>query len=892
MGLDLIGRDIGAYHIVSLLGAGGMGEVYRARDTKLGRDVAIKVLPAEFVADPKRRARFEREARLLAALNHPHIAAIYGLEDAAGVQTLVLELVEGQTLAERLTKGPLSTAEALTISRQIAVALEAAHDKGIVHRDLKPANIKIRPDGSVKVLDFGIAKLSPMAGSGTDASDQSPTVTADGTREGTVLGTAAYMSPEQARGKPVDSRSDIWAFGCVLYEMLTRRRAFDASDVPQTLARILERDPDWRALPDKTPSATRRLLQRCLEKDPMNRLRDIGDARLELDEALLRPTEPSVVAPGRSRERLAWALVTVFAMSLVAALALAAVLYMQQGQSDAFVTRFSAPFPEEWTWAPDIRTSVNLAVSRDGRHVAFVALGVNRQTGLWIRELGALTPRPLPGTEGASSPFWSPDNRALGFFADGKLKRIDLSGSPAVTLCDAPDNRGGSWGSDVIIFATLQGPLQRVPASGGSPILATALGPGEVSHLRPGFLPDGWRFFYRAVSPGEANSEAPVYLTALNSTNRTWLLNTAAANVVYSRAHLLFLRRNTLMAQPFDDRRFALTGEAAPIAENVRVSMTFPPSSGQFSASENGVLAYQTASAEYSQLVWYDRSGKRLSALGAPDSYGDIRISPGGNQTAVSVIDSVKNARDIWLYDLARGFRTKFTFDPGIEAAPIWSPDGSRIVFNSTRKGTLDLYHKPANSSDVEDSLLLEEPLNQIPEDWSPDSKFILYSTVTPSGRDLWVLPLFGDRRPFRFLQSPFNKVAARFSPNGRWIAYQSNESAGAQVYVAPFPGPGGRQQISADGGAFPRWRGDGTEIFYLDRAKRIVVARVNGRDAAFTVGDVRTLFQTRARDGVYSFEVSADGQRFLINTVVEHATAGSFAVVVNWPAGLRREMK
>jgi Tol biopolymer transport system component len=891
------GTTLGSYRIVALIGAGGMGEVYSARDSKLDRDVAIKILPESFADDPERVARFEREAKTLASLNHPHIGAIYGLQETSARTALVLELVEGPTLADRIGRGPIPFDEALPIARQIADALEAAHECGIIHRDLKPANIKIRPDGTVKVLDFGLAKALRSVGTGAGSVSASPTLTGPlMSSVGLVLGTAGYMSPEQAKGETVDKRGDVWAFGCVLYEMLTGMRAFAGEDIDHTFAAVMRNEPDFRALPEKTPSAIRRLLQRSLEKDPRHRLRDIGDAKFDLDEALVQrtPTDPAVSSvASRSRSRPAWLLVALFALGFAAALGFTGVLYIQQGQSDAGVVRFADRFPDGWTWTD--QPAVDLALSPDGRYLAFAAMGANKQTLLWVRELGGLTARPLPGTEGASSPFWSPDTRSLGFFADGKLKRIGLSENLPFTVCDAPDGRSGSWGSaNVIVFDRLAGPIQRVSASGGTPTNASGLDSDFTIHQAPSFLPDGRHFVYRAGQRGAASSSTaslgrPVYVAALDSPSRTRLLDADAANVVYSRGHLMFLRQNTLMAQPFDERRLVLSGEAVPIAENVRLIRPFrdSPPFGQFSASQNGVLAYQRGGSELSRLVWYDRGGKQLSVLGDPASYSDVKISPRGDQAAVSVNDPISGTHDIWLFDLARGFRNRFTFDPGQEVGAVWSPDGSRIVFNTNRNGTMDLYQKAVNRSDAEESPLLTEEFGQLPEDWSPDGEHILFSNVTSSTeRTLWVLPL-GDRKPRRFGRTSFFELAARFSPNGRWVAFQSNISGrdrlDSEVYVTAFPGPGEMRQVSTDGGFLPKWSPDGKEIFFLDRNRRLIAASVSAGNDLFEVRGQRTLFPTRASINVYSFDRSADGQSFLINEVVEENAVPSFVIVLNW---------
>jgi len=534
-----------------------------------------------------------------------------------------------------------------------------------------------------------------------------------------------------------------------------------------------------------------------------------------------------------------------------------------------------------------------LEVSPDGNRIAIVATRADGKSQLWVRSLDTLTAQSLAGTDGAFQPFWSPDGRFLGFFADGKLKKIEVSGGPAITLCDAPDPRSGTWNRDgVIVFGpTPASALQRVSAAGGLPTAASTLGQGESVHMRPFFLPDGRHFLYRAsTGPGAG----PIYVGSLNSAERKLLFNADSANVFYSQGYLLFLREMTLMAQPFDARRFALTGDAFPIAENIVSTATVNPT-GVFSVSENGVLAYQTGAAEAgSQLVWFDRSGKQIGVLGDSAAYGDLELSPDGKRASVSVLGQAGKGRDIWLYDVARGLRTRFTFDGEDEQSTIWSPDGSWVVFGSRHKQSLDLYQKASNGVGTEQLLLEDNVGNKYPTSWSPDGRFILYFTGTSSprtGADLFILPLSGDRKPRPFLNTEFNEVAGHFSPDGRWVAYYSNESGRYEVYVASFPGPGGKWQISTAGGKSPRWRREGTEVFYLDPDNKLMAATVNGKGSSFEVGAVKALFETRAAypNYQYPYDVSADGQRFLINTLPAQVASRPITVVVNWTAGLKK---
>ncbi len=890
------GTKLGSYEVAALIGAGGMGEVYRAHDIKLGRDVAIKVLPEAFAHDADRLSRFQREAKMLAALNHPNIATIYGLEHSDGAQFLVMELVSGETLQERLKRdGAVPIEEALAIAKQIAEALEAAHEKGIIHRDLKPANVKVTPEGKVKVLDFGLAKAFEGDSNNEDMGN-SPTLSRAATMHGVILGTAAYMSPEQARGKVVDKRTDIWAFGCVLYELLTRKQVFTGEDVTDILAAVVRAEPDWNFLPLSTPTKICDLLRRCLQKDKTLRLQAAGDARIEIHETLTTPAHVGPVAPQGNTPlgniRAAWSIAAV--AILVAALVWGTFAYFRRPPEGARLVRFFVSPPGTGRLATTALTASGatvspLAVSPDGSRIAIVAMGADGKSQLWVRSLDTLVAQSLAGTEGAFQPFWSPDSRFIGFFAGGKLKKIEVSGGPPITLCDAPDPRAGTWNQDgVIVFApTSTAALQRVSAAGGVPAAATTLAHDEAVHMRPFFLPDGQHFLYR---PSTGPGGGPAYVGSLNSFERKFVLNADSSNVVYSQGYLLFLRESTLMAQPFDAQRLVLTGDALPIAESVRDSETINPS-GIFSVSENGVLVYQTGAAMAGdQLLWFDRTGKQTGELGDPALYSDLELSPDGKRASISIADQAGKGRDIWFYDVARGLRSRFTFGPEAAVTSIWSPDGSRIVFNLNRKGHLDLYQKSSSGAGTEE-MLLEDNLEKYPTSWSPDGRFILYRTSSPQTRaQLFVLPLSGDRKPVPFLNTKFDEGFGQFSPDGRWVAYRSNESGRNEVYVAPFPGPGGKWQISTAGGDRPRWRRDGSEIFYLAPDNKLMAAAVNGKGANFEVGAVKPLFEARfVTGGRNQYAVSADGQRFLINTTPEQEATAPITVVLNWTAGLKK---
>src|SRR5579862_9588505 len=663
-----------------------MGEVYRARDAKLGRDVAIKVLSEPLAADSDRIGRFRREAQLLASLNHAHIAHIYGIEDASGTPAIVMELVEGPTLADRIREGALSLDEALGIAKQIAAALGAAHEQGIIHRDLKPANIKLRPDGAVKLLDFGLAKAFDPAAPASGAATMSPTLSVHATLAGMILGTAAYMSPEQARGRAVDRRTDIWAFGCVLFEMLTGKRAFEGEEVSDTLASVLKSEPEWTALPAAVPTLIRTLLRRCLEKDRQKRIADISAALFVMEEPeCLRPS----VTPNVQRKP--WLAVLPWAALFVTVAAVAAILVLDRHVATTpQVIRFIVEPPEGWIFTKDpsktsaAATPGGLSVSPDGRRIAFLANTSSGRSRLWVKSLDSLTAQELPDTNGASTAFWSPDSQSLAFFADGKLKRIELAGGSPVTLCESPDWRGGSWSrSGVIVFASGSDfPLQQVSASGGVPKPVSTLQKEDAGHGRPQFLPDGRHFFY-----GTYGKPPRIYIGSLDSPDRQLLFdNVDSFGVAYAQGYVLFMRGSALMAQPFDPNRLVLSGEPAPVAQDV-VRAGFNPPLAVFSSSENGLLAYQSTTIEQgSQLTWVDRSGKPIATVGDRASYGDLEMSADGTRAAVTIA-SASGTRDIWLVDLTRGgARTRLTSDLGNELSPVWSPDGRQIVFDSDRE--------------------------------------------------------------------------------------------------------------------------------------------------------------------------------------------------------------
>jgi Tol biopolymer transport system component len=851
------GTKIGDYEIVALIGAGGMGEVYRARDTKLKRDVALKVLPEAFAGNADRMARFQREAEVLASLNHPNIAHIYGVEEHA----LVMELVEGES-----PKGPLAFEEAWKIAMQIADALEYAHERGIIHRDLKPANVKVTPDGVVKLLDFGLAKAFSETPDASSADpENSPTITLGATVAGTVLGTAAYMSPEQAKGKKVDKRADIWSWGVVLYELLSGERLFKGGDATDTLAQVLTKQPDL----EKVPPQVRKLVGRCLEKDPRQRLRDIGDAR---DLLVAQPVLPA------ARSRLGWAAAAVL---LVVSATLGAVAWKHFREESPHVAKLFFPPPEKEVFPPDIPT---MAVSPDGRRIAFETTGNGRK--LWMRDLDDPSPRMLSALDIAELPIWAPDGRRLAFFDGARLKRIDLSGGPAVTLADTVNNApgSGSWNQDdVIVFGRFNTPLFRIPASGGSPVPVTVLDQarGETTHWAPWFLPDGRHFLYVALASDPEKSA--VYVGDLDSKARKKVIGFGTRTIYVNPGYLLYLRDRTLVAQPFDARKLQTTGDAVTVAEQVDESAATVFGLGHFSASQNGVLAYTLGGAGVdSQLTWFDRTGNKLETAGAPGFMQWFSLSP--DDTAVVLArPRAQGKTDLWLRDLAHASESRLT-STGNNVYPVWSADGSRIYFLSNRDGAFKIYQKAANGPEE-----VVGATGQQPMDASRDGRYLftVASAENMTSADIWVIPLFGDRKPLPYIQSGFRNLRPRLSPNRQWLAYGSNESGRNEIYVVGFPKQGRKWPISTGGGAVPVWSHDGRELYYYSAGKIMAVDIKPG--AQFQFGLPKALFDVRLTNSNTTFYVTKDG-RFLLPALVEQKTSTPMTVVLNWPEILKKK--
>ena len=876
---------IGAYPIERELGRGGMGVVYLARDPRLDRAVAIKVLPDAFAHDPERIARFEREARLLASLHHPNIGGIFGLEESDGRRFLVLEYVEGDTLAERLARGKLPLDETLDVCRQIAAALEAAHEGGIVHRDLKPGNVKLTPGGEVKVLDFGLAKGGTGSASDPDLS-HSPTLTQMATGAGVILGTAAYMSPEQARGKAVDRRTDIWSYGCVLYECLTGRQLFGGETVSDTIARILEREPDWSALPGDTPPAVRQLVQRCLEKDAKRRLRDIGEARIAIEEALAPRAGTSGVrfapagAPvraGAASPRLAWGVAAVLA---IATLALAIPRLLSPG-APAQAVRFAVGLQGLY-----LGDAASLAISPNGRMLVFSVPDSTGTPALWLRPLDVMTPRRLPGTENASIPFWSPDNRMIGFFADGKLKKVGLTGSPPEVLCDAPSPRGGAWSPrHVIVFAPAgQGPVERVSDGGGDPVAVTHLDASrhETAHRFPCFLPDGRHFIYMALPRSRGHN---VIVGDIEG-HPGRLLTMVDVGAAYAPpGWLLFSKNDILCAQRFDAGALRLHGDPVPLGE--RAGSSSMDGYPNFSVSGTGVLVHAGGQAVKGHLVWLDRAGAQVGTIPAPlAQYQALSVSPDGH-SAVAAIGSSSTTADLWLVDLDRGSVTRFTFGSSATENPSWSPDGRTIAWDENPNGVFDVFVKPA-AGGTGRLVYHSGAVFKHVTGWTPDGRSIVFESLDANtGFDLLVAPLDGGRAPV-YLQGPSNERFGAVSPDGRWMAYSSDESGRYEIFVQSYPQPGTRYRVSLYGGFAPAWRNDGREIVFItpDFQTLMSVDVQSGPELHF--GTPRALFHP-PRNSIGTPGIAADFRRFLYAVQPEESAPNPVEVLMNWPAAMEK---
>lgn len=912
------GIKLGPYEIIAPLGAGGMGEVYRARDTNLNREVALKVLPQAFANDSERMARFQREAQVLASLNHPNIAAVYGLEASAGTRALVMELVEGQTLAQRIVGAglapprapqgaPLQLNEVLQIARQIAEALEAAHEKGIIHRDLKPSNVKITPDGTVKVLDFGLAKAMEDPLSPSDPTN-SPTLSLAATRAGVIMGTAAYMAPEQARGHAVDRRADIWSFGVVLFEMLSGRRAFEGETTSDILASVLKFEPDWNVLPTTTPPSLQRLLSRCLTKDRKKRLQSIGEARITIEETLAGDVGAGLVPAltplgadtqeGRPqgsplRRALPWALA---AVACLAAIILALELWRATRPVEQPLTRLSVDL------GPQAMTGLNLttAISPDGRRLVFRERGPNGGPQLATLKLDQAQATLLPGTEDGSYPFFSPDGQWIGFFASGELKKTSLQGGAPVTLCFVGVNAmGASWGDDgniVVADGTLV-PLSRIPAAGGALQPLTTLAPGEITHRWPQVLPGSGAVLFTGSASATTQDSGNIEVFSPKTGHVKILERGGYYGRYLPSGHLVYLRQGVLYGVGFDAQRLEVQGTPTPLLEDVAANAF--TGGGQFDFSTPGTFVYVAgkSTAQAWQMAWLDSSGKTQPLLAATGTYGNPRLSPDGRKLAF-----VGEGSDIYVHDLERDTTSRLTFN-GRSLVPVWSPDGKHLVFRTTGN---DFTISWARSDGAEEPQRLNESLNiLVPWSFSPDGRRLLYFEHDPkTGYDLWTLPLdLSDPdhpkpgKPELFLSTPADENVPRFSPDGRWVAYRSNESGNDEIYVRPFPvGNGGKWQISSGGGLYALWAKDGRELFYETADNRIMVLDYTVEGESFVPSKPRPWSDKQLLySGTSNLDLAPDGKRFVVLLMPETASVEKAPVhvtmLLNFLDELRRRI-
>ena len=867
------GSRLGPYEILAPIGAGGMGEVYRARDTRLKRDVAIKVLPESVASDPARLARFEREAQAVAALSHSNILSIFDFGKEGAVAYAVTELLEGETLRDRLEAGPIESRRAVDFAVQIAKGLAAAHEKGIVHRDLKPENVFVTRDGGIKILDFGLARET--AGPGAREASSFPTETAAEkslTEPGTVLGTIQYMAPEQIRGLPLDHRADLFAFGAVLYEMLSGRRAFRRGTPADTAAAILSQEPAEMSAPGRAVSPTlERLVRRCLEKRPEDRFQSARDVAFGLEvlspstgagmEASVEADAREAVSPRRRRERLAWSLCAILLVALLAALLSPALRKQPAAAVAAPKLRFAVP-PPAGTFIPGM-----LALSPDGRRLAFVATDSNGRDLVWVRDLDALESHALEGTDGAAYPFWSPDAHSLAFFARGKLKKIDTDGGVPQILCDAPSPRGGSWGSrGTIVFAVnTGGEIQRVPEKGGEPtVFAQLVSQGRDSFRWPSFLPDGRHFLYFLLSG--AIEETGVYVASLDAEKTTRITPSDGEAVFVEPGLLLHRSGNRLLARRFDPDRLSFAGEAFAVLDDVRWDAV-ATNAAAFSASRTGLLTCQTGGAFLSRLLWYDRSGRELGSVGPDGAYYEPTLSPDDRWLAIPRIDPEKFLSTIWTIDLERGSAARLSSKAPIASTPLWSPDGRRILYSSY--ASPEVFSQDARGAGPE-SVLFRQPGFMPLDDLSRDGRLLFYEAydLRKFHFDVWVRDMAAEKsRPL--LQATFNQQGARLSPDGRWLAYDSDESGINEIFIRSFPEAGERRQVSQGGGQQPRWRGDGRELFYVSPDRKVMSVEVRA-GATLETGVPRPLFQTRIMPLVEArnhYDVTSDGQRFLVNS-------------------------
>jgi len=862
------GTKLGPYEIVSQLGAGGMGEVYRARDTRLDREVAVKVLSGHFVSNPSLKDRFEREARTVSQLSHPNICRLYDVGSQDGADYLVMECLEGETLADRLARGPLSLEEVLRYGAEIADAMDKAHQQGVIHRDLKPGNIMLTKSGA-KVLDFGLAKQAQV---GTASASVLTAMTAGKplTVEGTIVGTYQYMAPEQIEGAEADTRSDIFALGCVLYEMSTGKRAFPGKTQASVIASILATDPaPLSRMAPMTPPALERLIGSCMAKDREDRIQSAHDVKLQLRWIAEAGSQAGVPAPAvarrRTSQRIAWIVAGVAAAAAIAF----AIGFVLRSPASGRPLRVSILPPDQHNFDP-----MSVALSPDGTKLAFVASAPGGSPQLWVRPLDSTAAQPLAGTEEASFPFWSPDSHSLGFFADGKLRIIDASGGAVQTLADAANPRGGTWAADGTILYTPDtvSAMFRIPSAGGTPTPAIGKEKAAVtagSPRWPAFLPDGKHFIFFQFAP-DSEGGGNIHLGSLDSQQDTTLVK-SEYRAQYASGRLVFVHGGNLMSQAFDDKKLKLSGNPIPVAEQIRGESR---GAAAFSLSNDGKLIFAGGQATSLDLAWYDRTGKKGDIIDT-GTFQDAHISPDGKKVSAARTDAGGHL-EIYIYDMTRGTKSQFSFSQSRDDDPVWSPDGNTIVFDSARNGKIDLYTRPANGARQEE-LLYKDDLDKYPSSWSADGKYILYETIGNGHFDIWVMPMFGDRKPYPFLQEKFNTRYPAFSPDGKWVCFTSFEAGHPQVYVVAFPKPGGKFLVGD--GAVPVWSNNGKEILYMDDHARIAAVEVTAHGDSVELGKPQPLFP--AQPG--NFEATADGKRILMmQAPVQNSP--SLTLVVNWP--------
>ena len=885
----MIGRTLSHYKVLEKIGQGGMGEVYRAEDTSLKREVAIKVLPEQFTKDPQRLARFEREAQLLASLNHPNIAAIHSFEHSDDIHFLVLELVEGETLAERVAKGPLPVEEALEVCRQIAEGMEAAHEKGVIHRDLKPATVKVTPEGKVKILDFGLAKAFEDETPVTDIS-QSPTLTQSMTQAGVILGTAAYMSPEQARGKPVDKRTDVWAFGCVLYECLTGQQAFGGETITDILGALIHKEPDWEKLPENTPWRIKELLRRCLTKDAHDRLRDIANVRVEIKLALTEPAAAPIGVTSPAQPPL-WRRAIPWSVGLLMGLIALGIAFWSSPQPVSRPLNKFVMIPPSTAPLVDL-PGLDLLISPDGRRIAYMTESDDTRQ-LYMRPLNGLMATPIPGTEGMRwTPFFSPDSESIVIVVDGKLKKISLVGEPPITLCEAPAVYGGTWGpEDTIVFAgrteSGQG-LHLVSAAGGEPeiLIITDFEKGEIQYRRPEFLPGGKAVLF------SIRGENGFQLAALSlATREKKIVLEGAREAHYSpTGHLVYVvpETGTLSAVLFDHERLEVIGEPVPVLEGIRED---PDASVDYSFSSEGTLIYVPAGAAVKGVpVWVDREGREMESLVEEPLQNPQgpRLSPDGRRLVVAV--NPGDGLDLWVYDLAGRPPYPLTAE-GRNSYPLWSPDGKRVVFRSVGGGSRRLLQVAADGTTLNPELLLSSTRNGYPTSWSADGQELIFLDASPGGSSLMSLPIEGQQEPRLLVQTQYafrpgqHGASAALSPDGRWLAYVSGVTGGPEIWVRPYPGPGAPLRLSPSGGLEVVWGPEGRELFYLEGDKMMAVKIET--EPRFRFQPPELLFEGDYYHANPSYDIGPDG-RFLMIKLTEEPRS-QINVVLNWFEELKR---